>query len=484
MLNQLSKNSPWYYLHTVVTLLIIFCFFNFVPAVEPLTPLGIRVLGVFIAVLYGWVFCDVVWPSLMGLIMLGMSGYGGITKVFASSMGNSTVIMLILFCAVTAILSSAGIAEYISAKMVGLKIVRGRPYMLTFMLMLVMVAFNLLVSATAAIMMFYPLVKEVSKQFGFKAGDKWPIFVILSGSYIGCRAYQLLPFKSGPAVVYGSYTQFFGVNDINYAAHMACAFVILAASIGIVMLLCRFVFKPDVTPILHGSASLSGANVQLTGHQKYVLISFLVLLVLLLWPNVAPKGWGITKFLNAMTTNGILMAYIAIYVFIHFREGIGFKEILCKEMSWPALYVTMTSLTMAAAFQADTTGIMTWIKEIMEPFMAGKSALVFVAIITFLCMIVTNVANNLACLAMFSPLACTIGMSLGGDIQMPAILFSILMIGSLGIITPPASTLTAYLYGEKEWLPGNCVMTYGILYSLINWVVVMVLGYGLGSILF
>ena len=62
MLKQLSKNSPWYYLHTVVTLLIIFCFFNFVPSVEPLTPLGIRVLGIFIAVLYGWVFCDVVWP--------------------------------------------------------------------------------------------------------------------------------------------------------------------------------------------------------------------------------------------------------------------------------------------------------------------------------------------------------------------------------------------------------------------------------------
>ena len=153
-------------------------------------------------------------------------------------------------------------------------------------------------------------------------------------------------------------------------------------------------------------------------------------------------------------------------------------------MSWPALYVTMTSLTMAAVFQSDATGIMTWIKEAIEPFMAGKSALVFVAIITFLCMIVTNRANNLACLAMFSPLACTIGLSLGGDINMPAVLFSILMIGSLGIITPPASTLTAYLYGEKKWLPGNCVMTYGILYSLINWVVVMVLGYGLGSILF
>ena len=58
-----------------------------------------------------------------------------------------------------------------------------------------------------------------------------PKGIILSGSYIGCRAYQLLPFKTGPAVVYGSYTQFFGVNDINYAAHMACAFIILAASI-------------------------------------------------------------------------------------------------------------------------------------------------------------------------------------------------------------------------------------------------------------
>ena len=94
MLKQLSKNSPWYYLHTLIALLIIVCFFQFVPAVEPLTPVGIRVLGIFIAVLYGWVFCDVVWPSLMGLIMLGMCGYDSITKVFATSMGNSTVITL------------------------------------------------------------------------------------------------------------------------------------------------------------------------------------------------------------------------------------------------------------------------------------------------------------------------------------------------------------------------------------------------------
>lgn len=484
MLHRLSKNRANYYIHTAVMPLIIFLFYQLVPAISPLTPLGIKVLGIFLAVLYGWVFCDVVWPSLLGLIMLGLSGYGGIGQVFASAMGNSVVIMLILFCAVTGILSSAGIAEYISTKMIGLKVVQGRPYMLTFMLLMIMVVLNLLVSATAAIMMFYPLCKEVAKKYGFKAGDKWPIFIILSGSYIGCRAYQLLPFKSGPAVVYGSYTQFFGSNDINYAAHMACAFLILAVSITIVLLFCRFVFRPDMSLISRGSASLNSGDVQLTGYQKYVLVSFLCLLVLLLWPNIAPKDWLITRFLNKLTVNGTLMAYIALYVFFHFKDGIGFKEILCREMSWPALYVVMTSLTMAAAFQAESTGIMAWLRKCMEPFMEGQSVYIFVALITFLCMIVTNVANNLACLAMFSPLACSIGLSFGGDIQMQAALFSILMIGSLGLVTPPASTLTAYLYGEKEWLPGNCVMTYGLVYSLVNFVVVYILGYGLGSLLF
>ena len=188
MSNSLLKNKTSYYIHTIIMLTILAVFYFFVPAVEPLTPLGIKVLGVFFAMLYGWLFCDVIWPSLLGLVMLAVCGYDTIDNVLLSAFGNSTVILIFLFCAVTAILSAAGVADYIANKLVSLKIVQGRPYTLTFMLLIVMIILNLLLSATPAFIMMVPLIKEVATRYGFKPGDVWPMYTILAANWVGCVA--------------------------------------------------------------------------------------------------------------------------------------------------------------------------------------------------------------------------------------------------------------------------------------------------------
>lgn len=45
-------SAPAYYLHAVVCLLIMFGFGQ-LPPVEPLTPLGMNLIGIFLGVLYG-----------------------------------------------------------------------------------------------------------------------------------------------------------------------------------------------------------------------------------------------------------------------------------------------------------------------------------------------------------------------------------------------------------------------------------------------
>ena len=52
------------------------------------------------------------------------------------------------------------------------------------------------------------------------------------------------------------------------------------------------------------------------------------------------------------------MAYIMIYLFFNFKEGIGFKTILSRDMAWPAIYLVGAAMTMASAFQSEATGIM------------------------------------------------------------------------------------------------------------------------------
>ena len=483
MSNSLLKNKTSYYIHTIIMLTILAVFYFFVPAVEPLTPLGIKVLGVFFAMLYGWLFCDVIWPSLLGLVMLAVCGYDTIDNVLLSAFGNSTVILIFLFCAVTAILSAAGVADYIANKLVSLKIVQGRPYTLTFMLLIVMIILNLLLSATPAFIMMVPLIKEVATRYGFKPGDVWPMYTILAANWVGCVAYQLLPFKAGPAMVFGSYSELSGITDINYIAYIACVAAMLIATIAIVLLFCRFIVKPDVTPILKNKSDVQNDE-KLTSMQKYVLISFIVLLVAMLLPNIAPADWALTTILKTIGTNGLLLIYIALYVFLNFRDGINFKMIMSRDMAWPALSLVASALTIAGAFKDDSTGIIAWIGEIVAPIVEGRSVVVFVGLIILLTTIMTNVANNMATLAIFTPLAYTVGISTGADINMLAVMLCVLMTGAIGLATPPASSTTAYLAGEKEWVPGNSVMKYGVIFCVFNMIIVYVFGFGLGSLLF
>ena len=79
-------SAPAYYLHTVVCLLIMFGFGQ-LPPVEPLTPLGMNLIGIFLGVLYGWVCIEIVWPSLAGLLAMMLVGALGMRLVPAAYFG-------------------------------------------------------------------------------------------------------------------------------------------------------------------------------------------------------------------------------------------------------------------------------------------------------------------------------------------------------------------------------------------------------------
>ena len=58
-----------YYLHSAISLIIMFGFGS-LPPITPLTPLGMNLVGIFLGVLYGWIFIEIVWPSLAGLLAM------------------------------------------------------------------------------------------------------------------------------------------------------------------------------------------------------------------------------------------------------------------------------------------------------------------------------------------------------------------------------------------------------------------------------
>ena len=92
----LTNLTPIKVIHILISLAIMVCF-KFVPAAEPLTPLGVEVIGIFLGMLYGWLIAnDSFWPSIFGLRFLGLRSYSTVPAVLRDGFGNSPVLRL--FC--------------------------------------------------------------------------------------------------------------------------------------------------------------------------------------------------------------------------------------------------------------------------------------------------------------------------------------------------------------------------------------------------
>ena len=68
-----GKKDAMYLVHSLICLAIMFGFGQ-LPPMEPLTPLGMNLIGIFLGVLYGWIFIDIIWPSIAGLLALTLIG--------------------------------------------------------------------------------------------------------------------------------------------------------------------------------------------------------------------------------------------------------------------------------------------------------------------------------------------------------------------------------------------------------------------------
>ena len=68
-----SGKQKIFYGHIVITLLLMFGFGQ-LPAVGTITPLGMKLLGIFLGLIYAWSATSLLWPSLLGIVAVISTG--------------------------------------------------------------------------------------------------------------------------------------------------------------------------------------------------------------------------------------------------------------------------------------------------------------------------------------------------------------------------------------------------------------------------
>ncbi|MFZ7103938.1 MAG: SLC13 family permease [Peptococcaceae bacterium] len=473
--------STAYVINSIITLAIMIGFKYVVPAPEPLTPLGVEILGIFLGMLYGWlVVNDIIWPSIVGLVLLGLSEYTTVTNAFATGFGNKTVLLMLFFFLFTNIINSAGIIEYIAKWIVTLKIAYGKPWMLSFLLMIAAIVSFFMVSATAACLVMIPLIKSISLLYGFEPGDKWPMLMMGGLVYVGSTSYIFLPYKSLPLIVFASYETTTG-ETIAYGPYMFIIIISTIVALALFLLTCKFIFRPDVSKIINCNIILDRDKMQLSSYQKFVLGFFAVVLVLLIVPNIVPSTFFLAELLKKIGNTGILALAVVFYLACNFKDGSNVNQLFSRNISWTIIFLLTAAMTISGAFSSEETGISQWMSSVVTPMVQGKSPFIFIVLVCTLSAILTNLANNQAVCAIFTPIILSIGVAFGANL--PTLVACMMAASNVGMVTPPASATGALLHGDKEWVPGKSAYSYGLVYTLFNWFNAIFIIYPLGCLL-
>ena len=105
-----EKNSALY-LKLTGYIAIVLLFF-ILPPVAPITAEGMKVIGIFIAFVYGLTVTSDAWASMLTLILLplsGLMGFGGLLKI---SFGSDVCIFVMLSLVLVSYMETSGAAAY------------------------------------------------------------------------------------------------------------------------------------------------------------------------------------------------------------------------------------------------------------------------------------------------------------------------------------------------------------------------------------
>ena len=386
-----SFNAPMYYLHTAICLFIMFAFGQ-LPPLEPLTPLGMNLIGIFFGVLYGWIFIEIVWPSLAGLLALMLIGGYKPMMLLNKSFGDPVVQMMFFIFVFCATISHYGLSRFISLWFITRNFVKGRPWIFTLTFLGSIFLLGGLTSASPAAIIGWSILYGVCELCGYKKGDGYPTMMVFGIVFAAQVGMSIIPFKQVPLTVFSAYETMAGVG-IDYGKYMVIAILVCVLAAIFFVLMSRYIFRPDMSKLVDLDVSKldTEGSLQLNKIQKVILFFLILLVALLLAPNFLPKDFFVTRFLKAIGNTGIVVLLVTIMAAIKVdgKALLNFKIMVDSGVTWGIVLLLALVQPLSGAMAKPESGITPFLMQVLDPLISGGSPLFFALFIGFAAMALT-----------------------------------------------------------------------------------------------
>jgi Di- and tricarboxylate transporters len=476
------KINTVYYLNCFISIALMM-FFKYIPAPEPLTAYGMNIIGILVGAIYAYCTVGMIWPSCAALVLLGLSGYSSVADTLKGGFGHPIVLFVIALFIFGAVLEDSGLTKYIADWLVTRRIARGRPWVLSFLILLAAYVGGMLVNAVPPTLVCWIIVYSICEDVGYKPGDKWPAMMVFGAVFASTLGSFVTPFQIGVVGNYGYLLQASGGTvSYDYLSYLIFAFLFSIFVFAGFFAFCKYVFKPDITLLKDNNITFNSVQ-KLNNKQITIAILVSVLMLGLIAPCFLPEKCVLRTLLDSLGSAGWSLVIIAIMLLfkVEGQPLIDFQQMVSRGVIWEIVFMMAAAFSLAGAVVSKGTGVTEFVFKTLQPSIVGLNIYVYMTAFLILVMLLANLLNNMAVCAVFIPIMYTL--SIGLDVNTVTMVALINFVGNMCFLLPASSPIAPMLYNNKEWISSNYIVRFSIATICILLVLTPIIGIPLGNLL-
>lgn len=480
-------NLKWF--HIIVVLLFMFGFGQIVPPFLMVTDVGVKVIGVFLGIVYGWGTCGLLWPSLLAMVALGATGLLTISQAVSTAMGNPMILFMIMMLVIVENMTETGFINNISVWLVTRSICKGRPWVMASCIFATAYFVAAFANAFPAIFLCWGFWYSIFKAVGYEKYDKFvtcaltgTIFAVILGSIS-------VPFHNLPLVLLGSFATMTQSATVSFGAYMGVTVPFSLCCMLEFIFVCKYIFKADAEKLkTFDPMDLTGGKELIFTKKQVVSASCLgVVMFLLFISSVLPAG----SFLKTLLDNlglagvGIIIVVVMSWIKIDGEPLLEFAKTARKAVPWDIILFIAMILVISSVITNEATGITALLGWAFNALFVGKSIFMVTVLCAVCAIVMTNFMNNTVTAFLFLNITAAYTPVLLAQNINPWVMVTLIIISAnLAFWTPVASSTAGMLYGNTEWLRQRDIFKLSLVTSLFWIATLLTVGYGLAMLLY
>lgn len=248
------------------------------------------------------------------------------------------------------------------------------------------------------------------------------------------------------------------------------------------VVLMRFIFRVDVTPLKEFDPSLVGEQKPITRDQKMAIAFFLIYMVLIVVSSIAALG-PVAAFLGKFGMFGTISMVICVMMLLKREDGTPFLNFhrSCAKIGWDPVLMVAFIMVISSYMNTADTGISQTLMSLLMPF-TQMNPLVFIVIALLFAVILTNVATNLIVVVLIMPVLYNFAGMVGMNSSMLILLLFIF--SHLAICTPAAAPPNGICMTATDIIRPTDMMKYAVICLPLLFIFVLAVGIPFASLIF